>query len=401
MEQHNRAAVARAGRVAEVPRYYQPYVNDCFNNAYGALLAHKGIEPALALADYLSFMFDPDSERIGVNFLNRASASFYFTEEELNSSMSYGYLPATSLYRDGDGGPALDERRFQIRMHTAAGPEIAHGRLKQRIDEGEPVIVVVNLFEMSYHRAYQRQHGVHAVVVTGYDEDRKTFSLFDKYAMSSSDFDGELPMEEVRAGRQTPSDTENPVDGRTVRPIEYLWMELHLHPDFRLEEGPAIRLVEGSCRRMRGEERVHGRICGFPAEAAFVGRLRERRSLPFDETERYRFRFYYNQALKTVARQRRRFSAFLEAAERHFGWPPQEETAEPLREAAMRWEIAANLALKLGLTGKTDLLEDMAEQLETARQAEEAAVVRLERLAEDRVRNGRDEGIRSNKEESL
>ncbi|WP_058304262.1 BtrH N-terminal domain-containing protein [Gorillibacterium timonense] len=374
-------AIPKRRVLEDVPRYYEPYVNDCFYNAYGALLQRKGINPALALADYLSFMYDPDSEYIGVNFLNHASATFYFTEEELNSSMAYGYLPATSAYLEGKAVSAVDAEHFQIRLYTHEDPQVAHDRLKQLIDEGEAVIVVVNLYEISYHRAYKQQHGVHAVVITGYDLEEGVYYLFDKYTMSSSDFDGTLPIEEVVAGRTTPSVTVNPVSGTTVRPMENLWMELHLHPSFRLTELLAKELVLGSCRRMRGEEEVLGQVCGFRALDAFITALHAKLEKPIEQEDRNQFRFYYNSAWKSVARQRKRFLAFLTAARTEFGWSLEESAEECLKEASMRYDIVANLALKFGLTGKPQLLVDMAEQLVLAREAEERLVAWLETLA--------------------
>ncbi|MCL6457948.1 MAG: BtrH N-terminal domain-containing protein [Gorillibacterium sp.] len=364
----------------DVPRYYEPYVNDCFANAYGSLLAHKGLDPAIGLADYLCFMYDSELEYIGVNFLNRVSATVEFTEEELNSSMPFAYLPATSLYGKCDRKDIhqSDHEHFQIHMYYHDDPGVADARVKELLNQSEPIIVVVDLYEIHYHRAYKQQHGLHAIVVTGYDERLQEYVLFDKYAMSSSDFDGALSMEEVAAGRIAECENTNPLTGTILRPIRNLWMELHVHPEFHFSEERAKALVRGSCLRMRGQEQVHGRVCGFTALDAYIDRLLSKRSVVFDDTEKYRFRFYYNMALKTVARQRKRFKAFLSAADAAFGWDTLRHVQNGLDEAALRWDIAANLSLKLGITGKLVNLDELAGQLRMAQRAEEQVVAWLE-----------------------
>ncbi|MEO3944722.1 BtrH N-terminal domain-containing protein [Gorillibacterium sp. CAU 1737] len=369
-----RSAVPKRSIVEGVPRYYEPYVNDCFYNAYGALLGFKGVDPALALADYLSFLYDPMTEQIGVNYMLRSSDTFYYTEEELNTSLPYAHLQATKEFSGEEEALDPDAPRYEVRLYTHPSAEVAEQRLKERLAEGEPMIVVVNLYEIPYHGAYQKQHGIHAVVVTGYDEEQGVYHLFDKYEMSNSNFDGTLPRDVVEAGRSTSSVTENPVSGTTVRQMEHLWMEVQVPSHFQLKEGSAKQLLSESRRRMEGRDLLLGYPCGFPAMDDFLEALQAKRSRPFDDTEKRRFRFYYNRSLKTIVRQRRRFLVFLQRAGAAFGWTIPAEAKEWLEEAALRWDIAANVALKLGLTGKLALLDDFIEQLRLARAAEEQLV---------------------------
>ncbi|MFC5468077.1 BtrH N-terminal domain-containing protein [Cohnella suwonensis] len=364
-----------------VPRYFSPHAGDCFNNVYGAALSHLGLNPDIVLADYMNFMYDEGTRCIGINFLMRFSASNEFTEEELNSSMEFAYLPATS-YFDRDGSESGGSRRCKDRVHIQLlltdDPETAHLRLKERIDAGKPHIVAVDLHEMSYHRAFGREHGLHAVVVTGYDEETKVYELFDKYKHSSSDFDGELPMEEVRRGRSGICRYDNPLTGPFAREVRNMWMEVDADPAFRIEPDKLRNVFRASVRRMKGEEIVLGQPCGLRRIVRFRESVTETGARTPSEEEVYLFRHVYNRNLKLVSRQRKRFLVFAEAIGFLLPVPLLEGLRERLEESAMRWDICANLALKFGISRKADALEEMARQLILIEGLEREIAERLE-----------------------
>ncbi|WP_182302333.1 BtrH N-terminal domain-containing protein [Cohnella cholangitidis] len=367
----SRAELAGEGKVRHsaegVPRYFSPHAADCFNNVYGAALSHLGLNPDIVLADYMNLMYDEETRCIGINFLMRFSASNEFTEEELNSSMEFAYLPATSLF-DRRGAESERFRRCKDRVHIRLlltdDPETAHLRLKERIDAGKPHIVAVDLHEMSYHRAFGREHGLHAVVITGYDEEANVYELFDKYKHSSSDFDGTLPMEEVRRGRSGICRYDNPLTGPFAREVRNMWMEVDADPAFRVEPDKLRNVFRVSVRRMKGEETVLGQPCGLQRIARFREAVTETGARSSSaEKEVYLFRHVYNRNLKQVSRQRKRFLVFAEAIGFMLPASLLEMLRERLEESAMRWDICANLALKYGISRKPDALEEMARQL--------------------------------------
>lgn len=373
-------------QVADVPRYYEPYVCDCFTNGYGALLQHRKLDPALGLADYLNFMYDPQLQQIGINFLHGYSDTVMFSEEELNSSMPFAYLPPTSVYSEpvAELPPELTKDRFAIRQFVHDDPAVADAQLQDKLRQGEPVSVVVNLHHIHYHRAYGTQHGIHALVVTGYDAATDEYLLFDKYAMSSSDFDGRLSRQELLTARNSLCDMSNPLVGEQSREVRNLWMELVADPALVFKEEQARILMTGSLRRMKGEEQVLGVRCGFPAFALFCSDLAAKVDQPFDERERFRFRFNYYNALKAVGRQRKRFLAFLTAADAAYGWNTLAKAGEWLTTAAQHWDIAANLSLKLGLTAKLPLLAELTARVELAQEVEQQFITWLEEWEKQR-----------------
>lgn len=373
-------------QIADVPRYYEPYVCDCFTNAYGAMLQHRKLDPALGLADYLNFMYDPQSQQIGINFLHGYSDTVMFSEEELNSSMPFAYLPPTSVYGEAiaELPPGLSKDRFVIRQFVHDDPAVADARLKDKLRQGEPVSVVVDLHHIHYHRAYGTQHGIHALVVTGYDAASDEYLLFDKYAMSSSDFDGRLSRQELMTARNALCDMSNPLVGERSRQVRHLWMELETDPAIVFKEEQARVLIAGSLRRMKGEEQVLGVRCGFPAFALFCSDLAAQADQPFDERERFRFRFNYYNALKSVGRQRKRFLAFLTSSDAAYGWNTVTQAGDWLTAAAQHWDIAANLSLKLGLTAKLPLLAELSARVAMAQEVEQQLITWLEEWEKER-----------------
>jgi hypothetical protein len=376
----------RQRAVADVPRYFQPYVNDCFANAYGAVLSHMGLNPVLVLADYLSFMYDGETGFIGTNFLYRYTPTVEFTEEELNTSLELGYFYQTCSYSRGGNRPVSPKsrNRVQFRMFIEDDESAAYARTKELIEAGKPVITIVDLYEMSYHRAYQKEHGLHAVVITGYDDEREEVELFDTYPLSSSDFDGRLPYEQVMAGRGSLTPLSNPIVGEYSRPIRHLWVEIDADPQLHFAEDQLYTIIEETCRRMQGGKEVLGRACGLSKIDEFRAHLSRREQETLDEQGIFLFKNYYNNSLKMIARSRRRFKAFLQ--ELGDLVPPNEVAlaAEALEESAKHWDICAYLCLKLGIKKSMALVSDLDKHLTTISELETRAVDSLQQIVQGR-----------------
>jgi hypothetical protein len=177
--------------IHNVPRYFEPHIHDCFQNVLSSQLLFMGLNPKILLADYLSFLYDADNGYVGLNYLFKPNTSVEFTEEELNTSHALLYYPVPVHYTESKETVRnrFKNDRVNVAMYMENNPENAHSRLKELIDGHLPVVAAVDLYYMKYHRAYKKDHGLHYVVITGYDEKEGVFELFDKYKLSSSDFD--------------------------------------------------------------------------------------------------------------------------------------------------------------------------------------------------------------------
>ncbi len=348
-----------------VPRYYQPYDNDCFATAYGALLQHMGQNPNLILADYMSFMFDEQSGFIGVNFLFRYSSSVIFSEVELNSSLAAVHFPATAVYNSEHAAESSAKHTnklvFRMLIHDEA--EVAEQRVRELIDAGRPVIVFVDLNHMHYHPAYQKDHGLHSIVITGYDDEAQQYHMFDKYIMANSDFDGSIAMDDIRKGRVSNCPITNPIIGRFNRHIRHLWIEITGGESFEMTTDMMASVLQESSRRMSGHVRVHDQITGFAAMRAFREYLKKLDLTNMDERMIYMFRGYYCSALKQLARQRRRFAVFISEMPESLLSDSNESISEALNEASKHWDIVANTALKLGISKRPTLIDNIVQQL--------------------------------------
>jgi hypothetical protein len=363
---------------AKVPRYFEPYVNDCFHNSYAAVLQHMGLNPGLILADYLSFMYDNKKDHIGVNYFYRSNTSVEFTEEELNTSLEFAYLPATSYFSPtaADNSEAGCKDRVTIEMYMEDDADIAYTRLKELIDNGIPVIAAVDLYHMSYHRAYLKEHGLHCVVITGYNEEEGYFDLFDKFKLSSSDFDGRIPISDVNLGRA--SENPLPPDDRSKRPIRNLWIEIKADKDFKITEDKLIHILDESCRRMSGKKEVLGYKCGLEMLDSFMDDLLRKKEEELDDKRISWYRNYLNSSFKVIARSRKRFKAFV--AEIGSILPEQlvSKVSGYLEESSTHWDIAASIVLKMGIKKSLLLTDDLVKHLGEIRKIEDLIVEALE-----------------------
>ncbi|AEY64966.1 BtrH N-terminal domain-containing protein [Clostridium sp. BNL1100] len=358
-----------------VPRYFVPYVNDCFQNAYGALIAHFGLKPELILADYLSFMYDEDTGYIGLNYLHKPSRSFEFSEEQLNTSLEYVYFPAVTHYGRHDKSEVQKstDNKIKISLYVEDNPHIAHERLIELIDTGIPVITVVDMYHMSYHSAYHKTHGAHAVIVTGYNKEEGYVEIFDKYGLSKSDFDGRMSIEDLICARKSDND-----QGSFTKPIRNMWMEISKEDSFKISNDSWKNIIVESLTRMKGEKDILGCRCGLPALETFTRDLIFKRyTMPDDEL--FSLLRYYNTAFKLVSRSRTRYVVFLKeiSAMVH----DIEEICQCLKDSSAKWEIVSNLSLRLTLTKNKDIMTNICRQLELIKETESRAVEKLLELS--------------------
>lgn len=367
-----------------VPRYFEPYVNDCFANAYGALLLHKGLDPKVMLAEYLCFEFDEESGFIGSNYLYRYSTTVMFSEKELNTSLPFIYFPPTSYFDEHavQRNNLKYRDKVQISFFVHDDNRIAEEHMKRLLDSAEPVIAVVDLYEMSYHRAYQKEHGLHAVVVTGYDEDNGTYELFDKYELSSSDFDGTLPKDEINRARTSNNPVTNPVVGDTDRPIRNLWMEVSKDDSFRIKDEQLIEFLQETCLRMHGCSSAIDGPTGLDRMNDFRVYLLALKDQTLDERAIFMFRTYYNTTFKRLARHRKRFNVFIQEAAHLLPKDMGQVLMELMEDSAKRLDICANISLKLGITKSKRLLDDIDKHLNAIIEVESQVIGLLESAVE-------------------
>lgn len=371
-----------------VPRYFEPHVNDCFHNAYSAVLLHMGLNPNLILADYLSFMYDSKNDYVGVNYFYRPNTSVEFTEEELNTSLEFVYLPPTTVY-----SPVAEKNRevrykdrIHINMYIDDGPDLAYQRLKELLDKGVPVVAAVDLFYMNYHRAYKKEHGLHCVVFTGYNEREGYFELFDKYRLSSSDFDGRLPISEVNQGRM--SDNPLPLgDMSQKRPVRNLWMEIKKDKDFKISNDKLMNILDESCKRMRGQKEVLGYKCGLDAIDIFCESLSAKKKEEFDNAKVHWYRVYLNGSLKNISRSRKRFVVFIKEISCFLPEQLVSELCVSLEDSSKHWDICSSICLKLGIRKSMEMTDDLIKQLQVIRELESGIVERLEGYLHSRSLN--------------
>jgi hypothetical protein len=372
--------------IGNVPRYFEPHVNDCFLNVLSSLLLYQKIDPHLVLADYLSFIYQPVDGYIGNNTFIKPNDIIFLAEEWFNTQFELLYLRKPQYFpgKSPQDSTSMAPGKINIMFYIANDYPPAYSRLKELIDKDIPVILAVDLYHMAYHRAFGKEHGLHYVVATGYNEDEGYFELFDKYKLSSSDFDGKLPFEDIRAARSSENPLNNPLMGEFRRPIQYLWAEVSTGRDFQITRDDILAVFRDSIRRMKGQTNINGNPCGLEVMDCFIRDLLAKKNETLDESNQYRFKTYYNEAFKVISRSRKRFHMFLKKST---GLLPEYDPGmfKCLEDSFLAWDIAANLCYKLAISQNLDVLNSIEKQLYTMRNAEAEFVARLEQYV---IQNG-------------
>lgn len=369
-------------QIKGVPRFFEPYVSDCFHNALTAQMLYLGLNPNIILADYLSFLYDKETGYMGVNYLYKYNTSVEFSEKELNTSFEQAYFPIPEIYNKDNciHNSRLSKDQLIVRMYIENDSNFAYNRVKELIDQGIPVVAAVDLFYMQYHRAFQKEHGLHYVVITGYNEEEGWYELFDKYKLSSSDFDGRLPIDGIKLARASQNPLNNAIMGEYTRPIQNVWCELENYKDFKIQNNKIIATIKESCSRMNSEKLVLGYQCGFEAINTLISDLENKKAEALCEKSQYMFRTYYNETFKTIARSRKRYRIFINELNELISQNVIAEISELLEESSKHWDICANLSLKLGITKKLTLIDDIINQLKEVVENEQKVISSLGNL---------------------
>jgi hypothetical protein len=359
--------------VEGVPRCSVSYSHDCLHNALASLLSYMGYNINIVQADYLSFMHSRENGCIGLNYLIDPSAVIISNEEELNTSMEFIYLPLSKLYSSKNTiQPVVKHEEYlTIERYVNSDREEAYARTKELIDEGNPVIVAIDLYHMPYHKYCNARHALHFVVITGYDEEEGVFQVFDKNVVTASDFDGKLGIEEVMEARSSDYIIEDGKGGEYTRSLSNVWIEAEVGKDFKISDGRLANIFKESYKRMSGEKDVLGYKCGLAAIKLFRESISDMKQEGPDDRKLYLFRTYYNENFKLISRGRKRFREYIKELN---GLVPADliaSTSEYLEQSAVHWDICANLCIKFGITRSVAMLDNMAKQLQLITEIEQ------------------------------
>ncbi len=365
--------------ILNTPKYFKPYVNDCFVNALAPELVRRELNPNLILADYLSFLYDRESGYIGNSTFIKPNDIVFTPEEMLNTQARFLYLHKPRFYLVDDLSNMHDDK-INIVFYIENDSDRAYSRLRELIDNDIPVIVAVDLFHMPYHRAFEKAHGLHYVVITGYDEAEGYLELFDKYKISGSDFEGRLPIEQVKSARCSENPLSDPLMGDYHRPVKNLWAEVLVGKHFKITPADIRAILLESMLRMTGKTSILGNRCGLETLDLFSEDFLLKKAEGLNDKNAFLFRTYYNEAFKAMARSRKRFNMFI--TENSFLFPRElrEELSNLLDDSSKCWDVAANLCYKLTISRKMEIVDSIGSQLKQLKDDETMFTRKLEQI---------------------
>lgn len=365
--------------ISDVPRYFQPQVNDCFSTALTSYILYRKLNPNITMADYLSLMYDEKNGYLGLNYLFKPNSTVFFTDEELNTSFHFFYMAPVETYKLKEDKDIQEKDKGKIYISKyIEDSDNAYLRTKELIDNDIPVIVAVDLYYMNYHRAYQKEHGLHYVVITGYDEENGYYELFDKFKLASCNFDGKLPISDIISGRASKNPQSNPLMGSYEREILNNWIEVKVNEDFNVSKEDIFSIISESLDRMKGKKEVLGNKCGINVLKDFINYMKLKKQEELDEQNTYYFNTYLNQAFKVIARNRKRFKLFISEAKSFFTIEAASEIENCLEDSSRFWDISANLCYKLAISKRLSLIDDISIQLEKVIETENILIEKLD-----------------------
>jgi hypothetical protein len=310
-------------------------------------------------------MYEEESGHMGINYLFKPYTSIIFTEEQLNVSMHFFYNAEISTYEHEKHKDRKIQNRSKINLFKyISDDDTSYSRTKELINNNKPVLAATDLFYMRYHQAYQKQHGLHYVVITGYDEEAGEFEVFDKYKLANSNFEGKLPIKEVNMARQSKNTQHDDLIGDYDRPILNSWTEVEIGNDFEINKEDILEIVEESFKRMKGEKNVLGLSCGINMIRACKENIESKKLEELNENNTYFFKSYYNQAFKVIARNRKRFKSFINEAKNIIHIESADKIETLLEESSNLWDINANLSYKLAISKKVSIIADICNKFD-------------------------------------
>ncbi len=358
--------------IPNVPKYFEPHVSDCFLNALSAELLRRKINPNLVLVDYLSFLYDREKGYIGNSYFYQYNDLLLVTEDMLNTQLHFIYQHKPKQYPVDyhENITSLHDKKINILFYTENDSDDAYLRLKELIDADTPVIIAIDLYYMSYHRAFGKEHGFHYIVITGYDEMEGCFELFDKFRHASCDFEGKLPIDEIKLARCVDVPVSNPLIGEYFRAISNLWTEVIIGSDFQISRDDVFAILKESCLRLKGQIEILGNQCGLEMMDLFIKDILLKKAEGLSDKNLFLFKTYFNEAFKKMSRSRKRFNLFIAENNELI---PQElitDLSVYLYESVKNWEISANLCYKLAINKNLSIIDSIASQLMKIREVE-------------------------------
>lgn len=364
--------------ISDVPRYFEPQVDDCFSTALSSYIVYRKLNPNIIMADYLSLMYDENSGYLGLNYLFKPNSTVFFTEEELNTAFHFFYMAPVKTYKNKNENDIQENKGKIYISKYVDDSNNAYLRTKELLDDDIPAIVAIDLYYMNYHRVYQKEHALHYVVITGYDEENRYYELFDKYKLGNSDFDGKLPICDVIAARASKNPQSNPYMGSYERQILNNWIEVKINDDFNVSKKDIFSIISESLDRMKGKKEILGNKCGISVLKDFIGHIQSKKQEELDGQNAYYFSTYLSQVFKVIARNRKRFKLFICEAKSFFTIDSAPEIENCLESSSKLWDVSANLCYKLSITKKLSLIDDISNQLEKIIEIENALIAKLD-----------------------
>lgn len=369
--------------IENVPNYFDPIVNDCFSNALGSYILYKDLDPNIVMADYLSFIYDEEDNSMGINYLFKSYDTVIFTEEQLNVSLHFFYNSEIYTY-DSKLHNDRNVRKDKINLFKyVSDKEKSYERMKELINQDKPVIAAIDLYYAKYHPAYMKKHGLHYIVITGYDESLGEYEVIDKYKLTNSDFEGRLSINEINNGRNSSNPLSDPIKGDYERPIQNTWTEVEIGEDFEVTSDDILAIIKESIVRMKGEKKVLGLNCGINMIKKCKEKIECVKNVELDENILFTFKSYYNYIFKVIARNRKRFGVFIESSNKYLVIDNSKSVIELLNLSAEKWDICANLSYKFGLCKKARVIDDISSKFEEIIQLETEIVNLLEKCVMD------------------
>lgn len=352
-------------KIKPVTQYYEWFVSDCFTNSIANVIIQAGLDVNVVLCDYFSFFYNYSTHSIGANYPLDFNIPVYLDEkwqEFINNSYKYlKFWPVIDIDDSYCFSKARDSGKINIHRYTSSSGKTAWNRTKQILDSGNMAVCAVDIYYMKYHRYYMKEHAIHYVNVTGYDEENNLVEIFDRYKTTGSDFEGEIDLEEFILARQSENPLELSYEGITGIAINNLWVEVNIPKDFSVEEEGRLAILKKSSAIMKGQGTDKTYLYGIPGFERFISDIEKIDQIDVDI--RFYFVYHFRSACKNLQRNRARFSNFIENSRVISDEKLKRAVLKDLMLSSELWGMLSNIVYKYGVKQKEETFVNIIKNL--------------------------------------
>lgn len=135
----------------------------------------------------LSIIFESFGTNLGYSILLFASYANTHFIYEYEKVLGGNYFEVSNVLLEFYNNHLKERIGIDVREVGFQTPEEFYSRMISEIDQGRPILIPIDLYEIFYSKHYKDEHHIHYMIVKGYDEDKQLFYIQDNEHINGGD----------------------------------------------------------------------------------------------------------------------------------------------------------------------------------------------------------------------